>query len=515
MWIQLVQRGRPRFPGRLSILAATALSLPLASAADAPAGGSLSWENKLRPAVVDAGKPVPHWSLRERMAYYHIPGVAVAILRDGKVVQAMGYGIRETGKSDKVDADTLFSAGSISKVATATLILRMVSAGQLALDRNIDSYLTSWHVPPTKDTPQPDVTLRMLMSHTSGFNVGGFPDFLPQERVPTLLETLDGKPPSKHHAVRLIYPPGLRYGYSGGGIEVEQQLIEDVTHTDFDTAARAWLLDPLHMKRSTFASPLPASRGNIAKAHDEAGNVVALPRGWQTFPEQAASGLWTNANELGAMVAALIESYRGHNGFLPRGVATQMMSAVSPSPHGLGPELMGSGNGRVFYHSGSNDNYRAWIEGYLQTGDGFVILTNSPNGALLRMEIRHALSDAIGHGVDPVLQAIALDPSDPSYADYQGTYRLDDHVPMDLRARIADDFDVDSFEIVTSGGKASLRIPGEAKVHPLQALSPTRFVDPASETIPLMQLEFHRDAYGKVRAVSVESDDAHAYYMHQ
>jgi CubicO group peptidase (beta-lactamase class C family) len=490
------------------------LSFPLASVADAADAG-VSWENNLRPAVVEAGKPVPHWSLRERMAYYHIPGVAVAVLRDGKVVQATGYGIRETGKSDKVDADTLFSVGSISKIATAALILRMVSADKLALDRNIDTYLTSWHVPPTKDTPQPEVTLRMLMSHTSGFNVGGFPDFMPQEAVPTLLETLDGKPPSKHHAVRLKYPPGSRYSYSGGGIMVEQQLIEDVTHTDFETAARTWLLDPLHMKRSTFASPLPASRGNIAKAHDEEGKVIALPRGWQTFPEQAASGLWTNANELGAMVATLIESYRGHDGFLPRALVTQMMSAVSPSPHGLGPKLQGSGNGRVFFHSGSNDNYRAWMEGYLQTGDGFVILTNSPNGARLRLEIRHALSDAIGQGVDPVLQAVALDPADPSYADYQGSYRLDEHVPMDLRGLLAEDFDVDAFEIIMSGGKASLRVPGEEHVHPLLALSPTRFVDPDSDTVPLLQLEFHRDAYGKVRAISAESGESRAYYQRQ
>lgn len=507
-------RHTSRFCGQLGVLVAALLSPPLMSIAAAADNGP-AWENNLRPAVVEAGQPVPRWSLRERMAYYHIPGVAVAVLRDGKVVQATGYGLREAGKSDKVDADTLFSAGSISKVATAALILRMVSAEQLALDRNIDTYLTSWHVPPTEDTPHPEVTLRMLMSHTSGFNVGGFPDFLPQEAVPTLLETLDGKPPSKHHAVRLTYPPGSRYAYSGGGIMVEQQLIEDVTHTDFETAARTWLLDPLHMTRSTFASPLPASRGNIAKAHDEAGKIIALPRGWQTFPEQAASGLWTNANELGAMVATLIESYRGHNRFLPRTLATQMMSAVSPSPQGLGPELLGSGNGRAFFHSGSNDNYRAWMEGYLQTGDGFVILTNSPNGARLRLEIRHALSDAIGLGVDPVLQAVALDPTDLSYADYQGSYRLDKHVPMDLRGRLADDFDVDAFEISMSGGKASLRIPGEEHAHPLQALSPTRFVDPDSATVPLMQLEFHRDAHGKVEAISVDSGESHAYYQRQ
>ena len=215
------------------------------------------------------------------------------------------------------------------------------------------------------------------------------------------------------------------------------------------------------------------------------------------------------------MVAMLIESYQGHNGFLSRALATQMMSPVSPSPQGLGPELLGSGNGRVFFHSGSNDNYRAWMEGYLETGDGFVILTNSPNGARLRLEIRHALSDMIGQGVDPVLHAVPLDPADVSYADYQGTYRLDNSVPMDVRGRLADDFDADSLQITMSHGKASMRVPGDDNVHQLEALSPTRFVDPDSESMPLMQLEFHRDARGKVRAVSVESGDYRAYYRRQ
>ena len=121
----------------------------------------------------------------------------------------------------------------------------------------------------------------------------------------------------------------------------------------------------------------------------------------------------------------------------------------------------------------------------------------------------------IGQGVDPVLRAVPLDPADVSYADYQGTYRLDGSLPMDVRGRLADDFDADSFQITMSHGKASMRVPGDDNVHQLEALSPTRFVDPESDAMPLMQLEFHRDARGKVRAVSVESGDSRAYYRRQ
>jgi hypothetical protein len=85
---------------------------------------------------------------------------------------------------------------------------------------------------------------------------------------------------------------------------------------------------------------------------------------------------------------------------------------------------------------------------------------------------------------------------------------------MNIRGRLADDFDTDTFEVDMSGGKASLRVPGEDHAHPLMALSPTQFVDPDSDTVPLMQFEFHRDAHGKVQAVSVTSGNSLAYYRH-
>src|SRR5688572_2788844 len=74
-------------------------------AAARPAG---DFEHALRPELLRADQAPPRWSLRKRMAHYGVPGVAVAILRDGKVVHAAGYGVREAGTNDRVDADTLF-----------------------------------------------------------------------------------------------------------------------------------------------------------------------------------------------------------------------------------------------------------------------------------------------------------------------------------------------------------------------------------------------------------------------
>jgi CubicO group peptidase (beta-lactamase class C family) len=490
------------------VLVLAAGGVTAASAAEDPAIQA-ALAAGLRPGVLPPDGTLPRWSLQERMAHHHVPGVAIAVLRDGVPVHSVGYGTREAGSGDAVDADTLFSVGSVSKVVTAAATLRLVSAGTLALDRDIDDYLDSWQVPATQAQPRPVVTLRMLMSHTAGLGVHGFADYLPAEPMPTLLQTLQGQAPAKNGPVALVHPPGERGDYSGGGVMVEQLVLEEVTGLPFDEVARAQVFAPLRMRRSSFANPLPASAGNIAKAHDAEGRLSALPRGWQSFPEQAASGLWTSANDLAAFVEGLIDSYRGQGEFLPRAIAAQMMTEVSPSWHGLGPRLDGAGSTRIFHHGGSNDSYRAWIEGYLATGDGFVILTNGENGAALTAEIRNALSDAIGRGVNPPVRTVELDLSDPLYADYAGSFVADPDVPMDHRRALADFFDVPELQVKLEGGQVMIGAAGRNRFSAVLPLAPNRFVSP---DIDSLQVEFHRNAHGRVVAISIEHGVARAYY---
>ena len=483
----------------------------------APAGRDLARlaaaiERGLRPSVVGPGEAVAHWTLQERMAHHKVPGVAIALVQDGQPVYAVGYGVRETGSTDAVDADTLFSVGSVSKMVTAATTLRLVAQGRLELDRGVGAYLKSWRIPAAPAIADPRVTLRMLLSHTSGLNVHGFEDYLPGESLPTLAQTLNGAPPAKNPPIRLQYPPGTRMDYSGGGVMVEQQIIEDATGQPLEAVARAQVFAPSGMRRSTFENPLPAARGNIAKAHDGNGALTALPRGWQSFPEQGASGLWTSARDLGGFVAALLHSRRGGDGLLPAELFAQMTAAISPGGRGLGPELAGSGLQRRFFHNGSNDSYRAGIEGYPETGFGFVILTNGANGGRLRGEIRNAISDALGDAVKPPIRTVAAEPGAPGLADYAGSYRLDPAVPMDVRGALADWFDYETLAIEATAGALALRAPGESAA-PLPPLGPTRFLGAGAASGA--ELEFHRDARGAVRALSVIAGDARAYYRRQ
>lgn len=466
----------------------------------------------LRPNAIAPGEAVPRWSLAERMRHYKVPGVAIAIVKNGEVVRAAGYGVRQAGTQDKVDADTLFSVGSISKVATAATTLRLVAQGRLDLDRNVDSYLKRWKLPASERVPQPDVSLRMLMSHTAGFGVHGFEDYQPADPLPTLVQVLDGQKPAKGEAVRFKQAPGQVVDYSGGGITVEEVAIEDATGKTLRQLAEQQVFAPLGMRRSTFESPLSAARGNIAKAHDGEGAPVAMPRGWQTFAETGASGLWTSANDLGKLVGGLIKSYQGRGDFLPQPLAVEMMTEVSPGAFGLGPRLGGSGPGRYFFHGGANESYLAFMEGYPESGDGFVILTNGANGGQLHAEIRNALADAIGLGAHPLVSAVA--PRVPPSPDYAGRYRLDAAVPMDLRRASADNFDYETLQVNVAGDKVEILLPGQEKPASLLTLGPARFALATSYTFVF---DFRRDARGRVRGVSVSMPEADsvAYYARE
>ncbi|MDC3957007.1 serine hydrolase domain-containing protein [Polyangium jinanense] len=466
----------------------------------------------LRPNVIARDDAMPRWSLAERMRHYNVPGVAVAVLRNGEVVQAVGYGVRESGTQDKVDGDTLFSVGSISKVVTAATTLRLVAQGQLDLDRNVDDYLKRWKLPTSAEMPKPQVSLRMLMSHTSGLGVHGFADYQPGEPLPTLVQVLDGQKPAKGQAVRFEHTSGLLNDYSGGGVTVEEVALEDATGKSLRQLAEEQVFVPLGMRRSTFESPLSAERGNIAKAHDGNGARTALPRGFQSFAETGASGLWTSAYDLGRFVCGLIKSYQGRADFLPQPLATAMMTEVSPSVFGLGPRLGGTGVGRHFFHMGANDSYLAFMEGYPETGDGYVILTNGSKGGQLAVEIRNALADAIGLGAHPPLRTVSL--RVPPSPDYAGRYRLDAAVPMDLRRALADSFEHDSIQVRIAGDAIELAVPGQDKPMPLLPLGPAQFVQAG---LYMYVFDFRRDAWGKVRGVtvSIPEADSVAYYTRE
>ncbi len=132
-------------------------------------------EQGLRGPNVIKGQPPTLHALADRMATLKVAGVSVAVVDDGKVAWARGYG--HTGEGTPVSPDTLFQAASLSKPVAAMVALRLVELGTLSLDEDVNLKLRSWKVPASAAADGVPVTLRRLLSHTAGLTVGGFPGY--------------------------------------------------------------------------------------------------------------------------------------------------------------------------------------------------------------------------------------------------------------------------------------------------------------------------------------------------
>jgi CubicO group peptidase (beta-lactamase class C family) len=339
--------------------------------------------------------PVAHdptsWPLEERLAFYNCPGVAVCVIKNGEVADMAGFGKKEVGGS-AVTADTLFAGASISKPVAAALALQLVDRGQVDLDAPVNGYLKSWKIPENDFTRQKPVTLRHLLCHKAGTTVHGFGAFPSEVPPPTLKEMLTGSPPSMTPAVEVDKLPGGSVRYSGGGTQVVQQLIEDLTGREFSDVAEESIFQPLNMSRSTFRQPLSgAYRACAASGHDKDGLPVA---GSFTFtPQLAAGGIYTTAPDYARFMVECRNAWLGRTNILFRqDVARLMMQRQDPGQFALGWELFGEGSSARFAHGGSNEGYQCTATCSLEEGAGAVILTNALMGIILHSEVMNAIA---------------------------------------------------------------------------------------------------------------------------
>jgi len=370
--------------GFLLLLAASLSMIPARAQDDAPALIA-----RIEAAQSPNRQGLDSFNLPELMRRLHVPGLSIAVIRDFKIHWVKAYGIADVESGRPVETNTLFQAASISKPVTAMAAMRLVDEHRLSLDDDINTILKSWHVPGHAVTP------RSLMSHTSGADDGfGFPGYDPSAPRPTLVQILDGKPPSNVGPVLFTRPPYQAYKYSGGGVTIMQLALMDLVGKPFAEFMRSTVLDPLGMGDSSYEQPLPAALASrAARAHD--GEGKSMGGSWHVYPEQAAAGLWTTPGDLARFILEVQRAVRGPKGaVLAQAAASAMVSPVGVGPFGVGLSVEKRGEGWYFSHGGSNWGFKGDVLGHVRKGYGVAILTNGDNGSALINEIEARVAAA-------------------------------------------------------------------------------------------------------------------------
>jgi CubicO group peptidase (beta-lactamase class C family) len=356
----------------------------------------------VRPTTAFPRRKTAACSLFQRMAHYATPGISIAVIDDGQVAWERGYGVRENGRPAPVEANTLFQAGSISKLVFALGAMRLVEEGRVTLDDDVQKFLTSWRVPANGDWT-PKITLRQLLAHRAGTTVHGFPGYPATGPWPTLAQVLDGLPPANNLPVVVDLIPGLQFRYSGGGTTIAQLVVTDTLRQLLPEIMDERLFRPLNLANSTFEQPLPENfAARAATAHPW--NGTPLPGGWHIYPETAAAGLWTTAGDLARVGAEFLRALQGRQtalGLSPK-TAAEMLRSQLPD-HKAGDDYVGltwwcSGKDHAFhcYHEGWNEGFIAGLWLYPNAGKGAAVMINSNQGEELIGEVRKAIGHEYG-----------------------------------------------------------------------------------------------------------------------
>ena len=387
---------------------------------EAPTAGSSRAERiesgLLAPIQLKGVEP-ERMSLAERMAHYEVKGLSVAIIDDFEIVWTQGFGVVQGGTEEPVTPTTIFQAGSISKPVATLVALRLVAAGQLALDDPVNDRLTSWKLPDSEAGGPEPVRIRDLLTHSAGLAPFIFAAVPATEERPPLPELLDGQGTP---GVTRAEPRGRRFLYSNPAFGVLQQLLVDVGGKPFDQIARKEVFDPLGMKSSSFASVLPPPLFELASyGHDQQGEPIP---GKGLVVPGAVGGLWTTPTDLCLFLLGLFEANRDEGDFLPRVLANGMVTRQFED-RGFGTEIAASGEARRAFHGGGLPGFVAFMVGYPDTGQGAVVMVNSGGWSLMHEILRAVAVEYDWPGFVVEREVVAMAPE--AFARFAGRYEFE------------------------------------------------------------------------------------------
>lgn len=395
------------FTRRLLGVTVAALTLPLLTACGAgsapsaapppPADTAASTPHALDAADVDA------WLdgyLPAALDREGVPGAAVAVVHDGKVVSSRGFGWADRDRQVPVDAtDTLFRVGSVSKVFTATAVMQLVEQGGVDLDTDVAAYVDV-------DLERP-VTLRQLLTHTGGFEerVAGL--IQAPDATVDLAEALTTDPPEQ------VYEPGTVPAYSNYGNSLAGLVVQEVSGQSFEDYVAEHVLAPLDMTSSSFDQPLaPDLADRLARGYADA-TSPASP--FEVVGTPPAGSLTSSADDMAAFMLAQL----GEGEALMEPSTLERMHAPALDESTLGGLAAGprmtlgffdrSRNGhRALEHGGDTTVFHSDLELWPDEGTGvFVAMNGSGREAMSTARLREGLLEGFADRYLPGEQAPA------------------------------------------------------------------------------------------------------------
>ncbi|CAN5888725.1 serine hydrolase [soil metagenome] len=346
---------------------------------------------------------------------FDVPGVAVAIVKDGRVVLANGYGVRTLGKPDRVDANTRFGIASNTKVFTASAIAMLVEAGKLEWDAPVIRYLPDFAMYDPFVTRE--LTVRDLLVHRSGLGLGA------GDLLWWHASTYDRAEIARR--LRYIRPATSfrsAYAYDNVLYLVAGQLIEKASGMSWEEFVRTRIIVPVGMTSSTVRHADAAGGGNVATTHAEVNGVVRPVAPMVSDNTNPAGGINSTAADMAKWMIVQMDSGRiapasantpERRLFSPTSTS-ELWSIVTPIPvrsrafpgfEHLRPNLQGYALGLgvsdyrgnlELQHSGGLPGYVSLVTMIPGKRLGVVVLTNQESGAALTAITLRAIDSGLG-----------------------------------------------------------------------------------------------------------------------
>jgi len=310
------------------------------------------------------------------------PGAAVAIVKDSSIIYLKGFGLKQTGKPDSININTVFRLGSVSKCFASVLAGMLVNDHLFNWDDPIIKYLPDFALKSKESTEK--LTVRHVLSHTMGLPYHAFTNMI-EERAPldTLLKEL--------RYLDLIGEPGKVYSYQNVGYSLIGEVIKVTTHKSFEESLTEKVFLPLHMKNSSASYEAMVNNANIAKPHlFSRKHWVSIPVSDTYYDVTPAGGVNASIADMALWLKALLGNDQDvltdstlNQIFKPQVKAISKnrnfwkWKRPKASYYALGWRVLTFKNDTIEYHGGYVNGYRSEVAVDRKNRIAICVLTNS------------------------------------------------------------------------------------------------------------------------------------------